>query len=361
MTQTGNSNISISNKADDLTFAQLLNLAENELITTIKRCALLPMYKTKWALHGFDIKRNFRLPDLKSAPLITREDLVAESSNISHKSYTGKYIHQWIKSIDQEKLSGYWMPRGVDDVMDLSHHAGRIADMLALDNNDCVLFLNQPVFGAANLLPHSLIQWLNAKGISCQFITLDMDLMEHVTQWITVLTQNQPTVMIAQSSDAKKLSVMLTQLNNASASNIRAEGYEGSKILPALRLMLLYGHDSIGEQKEVESIYNTETLLSIGLADDGIDALECRAHNGVHLWIDKGLYEIIPDGCDFSPDIPPALPWLWETKAGTCGELVVTTFNEILPLIRYRSGYRVEYAGNDVCFCGYAHPRVKLK
>jgi hypothetical protein len=359
MPQTGSTHINISAKDENFAFDRLISLAEDKLNAAIKRCHSLPMYKNKWSLHGFNIKRNFRLTDLKNAPLITREDLVAGSNNISHKSYARNYIHLWNKSCEQGDAS-YWAPRGRDDVMYLLHQSGRIARLLELKDSDCVLFLNQPAFGAANLLPHAMAQWLKTEGTACQVITMDMDLLEYVAQWVGILSQNQPTVMIAQSEDALKLSVMLAKFNNTAAANVGGTAYDGSKILPELRLIMLYGRYNIGKQAEVESIYNTDTLLSIGLADDGIDAMECQAHKGVHLWLDKGLYEIIPDGYDVSANTSPVLPWIWETKAGTCGELVVTTFSELLPLVRYRSGYRIETMGSDACSCGHAHPRVKL-
>jgi phenylacetate-CoA ligase len=72
---------------------------------------------------------------------------------------------------------------------------------------------------------------------------------------------------------------------------------------------------------------------------------ECKEQNGIHVWADHFLLEIIDKNGDPVPD-------------GQKGELVVTTLSkEALPLIRYRTG-DITILNNEECACGRTHPRI---
>jgi phenylacetate-coenzyme A ligase PaaK-like adenylate-forming protein len=93
-------------------------------------------------------------------------------------------------------------------------------------------------------------------------------------------------------------------------------------------------------------------------------SVECRMHNGMHLWLDICLPELILESelekerAD-SLYVPKAIP-LWKAKQGQRGEYVLTTFGEALPLIRYRFGDLIEVVGTEPCGCGITHPRIKV-
>ncbi|ABE51217.1 phenylacetate--CoA ligase family protein [Methanococcoides burtonii] len=73
---------------------------------------------------------------------------------------------------------------------------------------------------------------------------------------------------------------------------------------------------------------------------------ECREQNGIHVWADQFLVEVID-------------PETGEPVAdGERGELVITTLvKEALPLIRYRIG-DITVLNWDECECGRTHPRI---
>ncbi|MGZ4942250.1 MAG: phenylacetate--CoA ligase family protein [Halobacteriota archaeon] len=72
---------------------------------------------------------------------------------------------------------------------------------------------------------------------------------------------------------------------------------------------------------------------------------ECTAQDGIHLWADHFLVEII-DGSGK------------RAKEGESGELVVTTLSkEALPLIRYKMGDVTTLTWEE-CECGRTHPRI---
>ncbi len=73
---------------------------------------------------------------------------------------------------------------------------------------------------------------------------------------------------------------------------------------------------------------------------------ECTERQGLHVWADHFLIEIID---------PKTGEQVGE---GEKGELVVTTLSkEALPLIRWRTG-DITYMETDTCACGRTHPRI---
>jgi phenylacetate-coenzyme A ligase PaaK-like adenylate-forming protein len=338
---------------------QLLDFAEQKLKTSVKRGLALPLYKKKWGRHPANANGVFELSELKRLPLLTQKELVASGRNITPAVLAGRHVQLWTKA-DCCEAEHYWLPGGLADITELQNQAGRMIHLLELSDADRVLILSQTASKAANLIPCLLIQALNAEGINCQIITLDMVLLEQVPKWIKFLTRNRPTLMMAQAGDALMLFDMFSKMQNA-AGYSKADAGESGKPMSELREIMLFGRDSIAAQSRIEAVYRTDVRLSLGMADMKLGALECSMHNGIHLWLDQGLYEIIPDGYGALPESSTAsLPWIWECEPETRGELVVTTFSEAQPLIRFRSGYRVETTGAETCACGRTHPRVKL-
>ena len=73
---------------------------------------------------------------------------------------------------------------------------------------------------------------------------------------------------------------------------------------------------------------------------------ECEAQDGMHVWSDMFLFEILDS--ETNEPVPD----------GEVGELVVTTLiKEALPLIRYRVGDLASLQ-TEVCKCGRTHPRL---
>ncbi|HJH30684.1 MAG TPA: phenylacetate--CoA ligase family protein [Methanosarcinaceae archaeon] len=73
---------------------------------------------------------------------------------------------------------------------------------------------------------------------------------------------------------------------------------------------------------------------------------ECTFQDGIHIWADQFLVEII------DPETGEQLP------DGEQGELVITTLaKEALPLIRYKIG-DLTIKTSEICKCGRTHPRI---
>jgi phenylacetate-CoA ligase len=90
--------------------------------------------------------------------------------------------------------------------------------------------------------------------------------------------------------------------------------------------------------------------------------LECSAQDGLHVWLDVSLPEIIYQA-DLDREreeegyVPPAHP-LWEATAGDEGELVLTHWGDAFPLVRWRTSDLIRVVSTEPCPCGRTLPRV---
>lgn len=102
------------------------------------------------------------------------------------------------------------------------------------------------------------------------------------------------------------------------------------------------------QRKRIEEMLGVKAYNSFGMSEmcgPGV-AFECKEQNGMHIWEDNYLVEIVdPKTLKPVPD-------------GELGELVLTTLNrEAMPLIRYRTRDLTRILPGD-CPCGRTHKRL---
>jgi phenylacetate-coenzyme A ligase PaaK-like adenylate-forming protein len=359
MTQTGNNITYDISELEYLPLDRLLILSEQKMATTVNNCSSLPIYREKWVKSSLQRFDNLKFDLFKQLPFVTEKDFTGDNNNLSFKKSGLPHVQLWNNADGVNPT--LWLPRGIDDITDYTQHAVRIMNLLGLAKNDCLLILNQPSIGSANMFPYVIAKALKSADITCQVITIDIGLIEQISKWIDFVNQNRPTVMIAQGNDAIKLSKILENRDNNHKSSPGDLKQDKNRLMPYLKTILLYGSDCNAHKTQVESVYGCNIRISIGLLDLRLDAMECPAHQGIHMWLDNGIYELIPDNNIKTTDFDSTkCQWIWEAEAGTKGELVITNFAGALPLIRYRSGYQIEIIGNGICDCGRTHPRVRL-
>ncbi len=101
-------------------------------------------------------------------------------------------------------------------------------------------------------------------------------------------------------------------------------------------------------RRKIEERFGVKAYNSFGMTEmsgPGV-AFECQEQNGMHIWEDSYLVEIVdPDTLEPVPD-------------GEIGELVLTTLDrEAMPLIRYRTRDLTRFL-TDECPCGRTHRRL---
>lgn len=102
-------------------------------------------------------------------------------------------------------------------------------------------------------------------------------------------------------------------------------------------------------RKWIEEGMGVETFDIIGMTETGGVGMgiDCQAHNGIHIWEDHYIVEII------DPDTGEVL------EDGKEEEMVITTLTrEALPTIRYRTGDITSIISREKCDCGRTHIRV---
>jgi phenylacetate-CoA ligase len=137
----------------------------------------------------------------------------------------------------------------------------------------------------------------------------------------------------------------------ASFSLLLAELIEANGLREKLDLRVgITGSERWGEatRRRIETKLGVETFDLYGLTElwGPGTGVECHRHDGMHVWSDHFLVEII------DPDTLQPLP------EGQEGELVVTTFRkQATPLLRYRTRDLTRLLPGD-CACGSPYPRI---
>jgi len=92
---------------------------------------------------------------------------------------------------------------------------------------------------------------------------------------------------------------------------------------------------------EVFDIYGITETGGVGMG------MECLAHDGLHIWEDHYLIEIVDPATE--EPVPDGKP----------GELVVTSLTrEALPVVRFRTSDRTRIVSRGRCACGRTHVRI---
>ena len=140
-----------------------------------------------------------------------------------------------------------------------------------------------------------------------------------------------PTVIVTVPSILERCFDVLAGLYaDRDARTLRTVIYVGEPATPSLRSRL-------------EGALGVEVFGYYGATETSALGIECSAHNGIHLFTDRNIIEVVPGGPD-----------------STSGEIVVTTLKQrTLPLLRYPLGDRIEVLPGQ-CACGLAFPRVEV-
>ena len=137
-----------------------------------------------------------------------------------------------------------------------------------------------------------------------------------------------PSYLLHMNEVAKKMGVSVKDNSNLKMAFLGAEPWS-----PETR-------------KRIESTMGIKAYDIYGTSEmSGPLFTECKEQNGIHVWADHFLLEVIDKNGD-------------PVKEGQRGELVITTLSkEALPLIRYRVG-DITILNNEECECGRTHPRI---
>lgn len=132
------------------------------------------------------------------------------------------------------------------------------------------------------------------------------------------------------------------------ASVIQSKGLIPKRDLKLKRVYLGAEPYSEETRRKIEEMLSVDVYNCYGLSEMGGPGVgfECPAKNGLHIWEDAFLVEIVN---------PETGEWVRE---GEVGELVLTTLNRTaMPLIRYRTRDLTRFI-SEPCPCGRSHIRI---
>jgi phenylacetate-CoA ligase len=129
---------------------------------------------------------------------------------------------------------------------------------------------------------------------------------------------------------------------------MKEEGVDPKKDTKLRTLIIGAEPHSEEQRRRIEEMYGAKAYNSFGMSEmcgPGV-AFECQEQNGLHIWEDYYIVEII------DPDT------LEPVKEGDVGEIVLTTINrEAMPLLRYRTRDLTRALSGE-CPCGRHHLRL---
>jgi phenylacetate-CoA ligase len=118
--------------------------------------------------------------------------------------------------------------------------------------------------------------------------------------------------------------------------------------LPTVRTISCTGENLYDHQRKLfTDIFGGEVFEKVGTRESGVFACECKMHNGLHVFTEGVLLEIIDKNGE-------------PTKPGEIGKVFITDlFNRAMPLIRYEIGDMAIPSTGRVCECGNQLPLIE--
>ena len=312
---------------ETLSRAQIRTLQFARLQATLQRCMNSPFYKKRFEENGIRISDIKSLDDLKKIPFTTKQDLrdnypfglsavplsecvrLHSSSGTTGKPtvilHTQNDLNQWAEAVAR----CLWMVGcRPEDVFQNTSGYGMFTGGLGFQ------------YGAEKL---GMLTVPAAAGNTLRQLKFFTDFGTTVVHAIPSYAARIFEVMQEQGIDPRRDTKLRTLV-------IGAEPHSDET------------------RRKIEDMLGVKAYNSFGMSEmcgPGV-AFECREQNGMHIWEDYYIVEIVnPDTLEPVPD-------------GEIGELVLTTINrEAMPLLRYRTRDLTRILPGD-CPCGRHHLRL---
>ena len=314
-------------------------MQEKKLQQTLLRAWKSPLYRDSWRTVGIHPKRIHSLKDLSLLPFITGKELFGATR--TKRNIACCSVNTWFAGSGQ--TSPYeWVPFSARDFLGMAPMLARMSRAVGLRTGDVVLSVTDPPPRISYAIPY-LWGYSKAYGVPrLEFITGSLDWYDTLGMtWINFVQRRRPTILFTSIKNAFALADKIYKDSKVLAK----------EVLTKTRVGIFYGEPLVDYQGELMERYTLTSYEAYSPTEHMSFCTECGAHLGIHLWMDRGIPEIILADCE------DAVP-IWEASPGSIGELVITNFAEGLPLIRYRTGESIRVEVTDHCACGRTHPRI---
>ncbi len=306
--------------------SQLRSVQKSRLIATVERAAKSEFYARRFAETGVDLGSITSADDITRLPFTTKDDL--------RSAYPSRMLTRPVTDMVRLHASSgttgaatviYYTRNDIDSWADLMARCMHMVGVRAEDT-----FQNMSGYG---LFTGGLGIHYGAERLGCLTIPAGAG---NSKRQLKLLEDFQVAVIHIIPSYALHLGTVKDEL-----------GYTPDRL--SLRIALIGAEPHTAAIRErIEEVYRIKAYNSYGLSEmngPGV-AFECLEQNGMHLWEDAYLPEIV------NPETGAPVP------DGEIGELVITTLcREGMPLIRYRTKDLTRFLPGD-CPCGRQHRRL---
>jgi len=344
---------------------------------TLERACKSSLYREKWGKAGIKPDEIKSYSDFAKLPYVTsREVRKAIYESPIDEVLCAKPVH-WFSTTGTTGLSK-WIPYGKRDIELYMQIRDRMYTMLPTTGDLRMFTVSAPApYVEDGLAILNMIQGIQNKNrISNITVSLTQTDDEEIFNFAFDL---KPNVMLSFPSLAARLAEIIQEAAPEAAKKMFSKQKNAKNLLIYCVTCVkkispkdlakfrwgLFGGEPLDPYREIISkVYGLEPYEMYVFTEFMPPTVECKMHNGMHVWLDICLIEIIPEAelekerLD-SQYVPKAIP-IWEAKTGQRGEYVLTTFGEALPLVRYRIGDLIEVVGIEPCGCGFTHPRIKV-
>ncbi|MDD4719884.1 MAG: phenylacetate--CoA ligase [Bacteroides sp.] len=303
---------------------KLKELQLKRLKNTLQRALQSPFYKKVDQQTSLSVENIHYIEDIQKLPFTTKQDLRASypfGLATSNPKENGVRIHCSSGTTGNPTLIAY----SKQDIDNWANLVARSLYMVGVRNTD--VFQNSSGYG---MFTGGLGFQYGAERLGALTVPAAAGNSKRQVKFITDF---QTTTLHAIPSYAVRLAEVFQE--------------EGLDPLQSSLKTLIIGAEPHTEQqrRNIENLLGVKAYNSFGMTEmngPGV-GFECKEQNGMHLWEDNYLVEII------DPDSGAPLP------IGEVGELVLTTLNrELMPLIRYRTRDLTRILPHS-CPCGRTH------
>ncbi len=314
-------------KIETMSRPEIEALQVSRLKESIKQAKKSPFYSKLYEREGIDETSISSLDDLRRLPFTTKADLrdnypfglnaVPQEEVVRLHSSSGTTGNPTVICHSQHDLD-VWANR-----------VARCMYMVGLRNSD--VFQNTSGYGmfTGGLGIHYGAERLGALAVPAA--------AGNSTRQIKFITDFGTTALHAIPSYAIRLAEVFSQ-----------QGIDPRKDTKLTTLVIGAEPHTEEQRRRIEELLGVKAYNCFGMSEmsgPGV-AFECKEQNGLHIWEDSYIFEII------DPDT------LEPVADGEIGELVLTTLDrEAMPLIRYRTRDLTRILPGE-CKCGRTHRRL---
>ena len=267
-----------------------------------------PFYRRLYDEHHFHPSEIHSLDDVHKIPIITKEDVRNNIDDLIPTQFDKSKLRLWVTGGSTGTPLGIYQDKFTCDLYEGAFRwrqwswAGyKFFDRKAQLKREGIHVIGKDGKEKCwDYNPHENEVVLNSREMT----------EENLLQFVEVIQEFKPQFLVGFPSALEIFARFVTR-NHVQLPPIKACFCETEKLYDSQRLM-------------IETAFNTKVFSGYGMSERTADAVECEQHNGYHVSMEYGLFELVDQNME------PV------TQPGGEGNVIGTGFfNHTMPLIRY--------------------------